>query len=240
MEFKLIIILAIYFLIGAVLSYAINKSKNLYHRKLAWIKYFTYLFIISILFISILYHPITFHYIGIVIILSGFGEIIITIIKTNKLKSGLFTLFIYTISSFAFFRFSQLNQPILLFTLTVVTVFDASSQLSGQLFGKRKMLSVISPNKTLEGLIGGFFYALLTSFLIRNLLDLNVIVSIILGTGVSIFAFTGDLLASLSKRKFGIKDYSNLIPGHGGFLDRFDSLIFSGLFMFIISNIFNL
>jgi phosphatidate cytidylyltransferase len=55
-----------------------------------------------------------------------------------------------------------------------------------------------------------------------------------LGIGIATFAFFGDISASFIKRKFGVKDFSHLIPGHGGFLDRFDSLIFSGLFIYVI------
>ena len=76
--------------------------------------------------------------------------------------------------------------------------------------------------------------------MIHDLLDLNILQSIALGFGVSSFAFLGDISSSLIKRKFEVKDFSKLIPGHGGFLDRFDSLIFSGLFMYLIIVLFHL
>ncbi|RLD54525.1 MAG: hypothetical protein DRJ05_14495 [Bacteroidetes bacterium] len=119
-----------------------------------------------------------------------------------------------------------------------MTVFDAFSQISGQLLGKRKLFPKISPNKTVEGLFGGFMASIFTSFMIRDLLGINEIQSVAIGFGVSLFAFAGDFLASYCKRKFGIKDFSNLIPGHGGFLDRFDSLILGGLFMYLLTKYF--
>jgi phosphatidate cytidylyltransferase len=92
----------------------------------------------------------------------------------------------------------------------------------------------------LEGLIGGYIFCVLTSMLICELLEINVLQSLVLGTGISVFAFLGDASASFIKRKFGVKDFSQIIPGHGGFLDRFDSLIFSGLFIYVIHVSFNI
>jgi phosphatidate cytidylyltransferase len=111
----------------------------------------------------------------------------------------------------------------------IVTVFDAFSQLTGQLFGKTKLVPTISPNKTWEGLIGGLASAILISMLFSSLIALPILKTMALGLVISLFAFCGDLLASISKRKFGIKDFSNLLPGQGGFVDRFDSLIFASV-----------
>ena len=65
-------------------------------------------------------------------------------------------------------------------------------------------------------------------------MEINITKSMIIGFGISSFAFIGDFFASYIKRKFGIKDFGNLLPGHGGFLDRFDSLIMGSLFTLII------
>jgi phosphatidate cytidylyltransferase len=128
----------------------------------------------------------------------------------------------------------------LFYTLFLTTVFDAFSQLSGQLLGKRKLVPKISPNKTYEGLFGGLLFALFTAVLIHKLLFISIGQSFILGLGISGFAFLGDLLASYCKRRFQIKDFSKLIPGHGGILDRFDSFITAGAFMLIIVAIFEI
>jgi len=175
-----------------------------------------------------------------VIICIGYLEIIRLIIRTNKVGLGVIVLLFFTLGFYGFYKFSLLDRQLLFYVLFLVTVFDAFSQLTGQLIGKRKLLPSISPNKTLEGLIGGYIFCVLTSMLILELLGINVFQSSTLGTGISAFAFLGDVSASFVKRKFAVKDFSQIIPGHGGFLDRFDSLIFSGLFMYVIYASFNI
>lgn len=98
-----------------------------------------------------------------------------------------------------------------------VLSFDAFSQFFGQLFGKQALLKKISPNKTIEGSTGGLLICILTSFCTFG--------SVWKGCYIAFFALAGDLLASFVKRKAGIKDFSRLLPGQGGVLDRFDSYI---------------
>ena len=80
------------------------------------------------------------------------------------------------------------------------------------------------------------FISVLTAIFIRELISLSISNSLIFGLGISVFAFTGDVLASYIKRKLEIKDFSKLIPGHGGVLDRFDSLIFASVFIVSVSS----
>jgi phosphatidate cytidylyltransferase len=127
-----------------------------------------------------------------------------------------------------FWRFLYLSENEILFTLFMVILFDGSSQIAGQLFGKIPLLPHISPSKTLEGLLGGALVTLATAALVRN--------SFSTGWGelagrsllVISFAFTGDLLASFVKRKAGLAIFGRMLPGHGGLLDRFDSLFMAG------------
>jgi phosphatidate cytidylyltransferase len=240
MELILYLILLIYFLIGAFVISTINKKKSDRERKENWLKYFSYLVIISILFTSIIFGQKLFHYLSILIIFFGYFEIVMLIILTRKVLTGFVTLAFFTLGFYGFCKFSLLDQNLLLYALFLVTVFDAFSQLTGQLFGKRKLLPSISPNKTIEGLIGGYMFSLFTSILLCKLLNISIYQSMVLGTGISAFAFLGDISASFFKRKFEVKDFSQMLPGQGGFLDRFDSLIFSGLFIYVIHFAFNL
>jgi phosphatidate cytidylyltransferase len=234
MELKLYLILLAYFLLGAFIIISVNKSKALEERKHNRLKYVTYFVIVNTLFLSILIDPVYFHYLSVVIICVGYLEIIRLMIRTNKIRTGVIALLFFTLGFYGFYKFSFLDRHVLFYVFFIVTVFDAFSQLTGQLIGKRKLLPFISPNKTLEGLIGGYLFSLLTSILLCKLLAISVVKSMILVTGISAFAFLGDVSASFIKRIFGVKDYSQIIPGHGGFLDRFDSLIFSGLFIYVI------
>jgi len=234
MEILLYIILLIYFIIGAVLIAITNRRKNRIEKKYNWKKYFVYLIIINTLFFSILLKKQYFTYICLIISIIGIYEIINNAIKTNKIIIGIQVVLAFIIISYFFILFSFNKTSYLLYTLFIVTIFDAFSQLIGQIIGKNKIFPKISPNKTYEGLIGGLFVSIITSILIRNLLEINIIKSITIGFGVSAFAFIGDFFASYIKRKYGIKDFSNLLPGHGGVLDRFDSLIMGSLFSLII------
>ena len=227
-------VLLIYFIIGSVMIYVINKNKNTQDRNQNWLKFITYFLIINTLFFSISIKPIVFHYLCLIIILFSYLEIINLTFRKNKFVLGGLALFVLSIFSYGFYRFSIFDKNIILYVFSIVAVFDASSQITGQLIGKRKLMSKISPNKTIEGLTGGFVFSILTSIFIHELLGKSLVQSIYLGFGIALFAFCGDISASYLKRKFDVKDYSALIPGHGGFLDRFDSLIMGGAFIFFI------
>lgn len=114
--------------------------------------------------------------------------------------------------------------------LIFLTAFgtDSMAYFTGYLIGKHKLAPKISPKKTIEGSVGGILGSVLLCglfgyFVIPRIL-LHCIVIGVLGGVISQF---GDLTASIFKRKMGIKDYGNLIPGHGGILDRFDSVLFT-------------
>ena len=115
---------------------------------------------------------------------------------------------------------------------------DVFAYFTGKSIGK-KHFTDISPNKTIEGCIGGTIGAvacmLIYTFLINKFAGLNINYLVITGIGIilSIIGQIGDLSASAIKRYVGIKDYSNLIPGHGGMLDRIDSVIFIAPFAYL-------
>ena len=236
MEKALYMILVVYFLLGAIVISVINRKKSKAEQSHNWLKYFTYLLIVNGLFAAVVFKTNTFHYICIVIIVFGYYEILQLTYNTRKIGVGMITLIVFSLGSYLFFEFSRLDKDHLFFVLALVSAFDAFSQLTGQFFGKRKLLPGISPNKTIEGLIGGYFFSVATAMLMHDLAVLNVFEAMALGFGIATCAFFGDFSASVVKRKFGVKDFSALIPGHGGFLDRFDSLIFAGSFMYLIIN----
>lgn len=110
---------------------------------------------------------------------------------------------------------------------------DIFAYFSGYLFGKHKLCPKISPKKTVEGAIGGVLGSVILCSLFGFLVfGESIIHFIVIGFFGSIIAQAGDLTASIFKRKMGIKDYGNLIPGHGGVLDRFDSVLFTAPFVY--------
>lgn len=103
-------------------------------------------------------------------------------------------------------------------------IFDTFAYVIGSKIGKRFIVKKISPKKTLEGLIGGLFATVVFGMLIKLMLFNGLLNIFIIG---GIFAFFGDLFISYFKRKSGVKDTGNILPGHGGVLDRIDSHLFA-------------
>lgn len=121
---------------------------------------------------------------------------------------------------------------------------DTGAYFIGSKFGKHKLIPDVSPKKSVEGAVGGLIASVILNLLYGLLTDLALGVSVnyislaILGLILPVVAMIGDLIASLIKREYGIKDYSNILPGHGGIMDRFDSVFPIATFLLIVSAIF--
>ncbi len=104
---------------------------------------------------------------------------------------------------------------------------DTFAYFTGKFFGKNKLYPEVSPNKTIEGAIGGIVGSTILSLIFFNYLSINKYFYIIIfSISASVFSMAGDLAASKIKREFKIKDFGYLLPGHGGIMDRFDSVLF--------------
>ena len=119
-------------------------------------------------------------------------------------------------------------------------VTDGAAYFVGRAFGKHKLIPDVSPKKTVEGAIGGSIFCAL-SFLAYGLVvahfsdsTVNAVEIIIAGLIISVISQFGDLIASLIKRHYGIKDYGKIFPGHGGVMDRFDSIISIAPFLLML------
>jgi phosphatidate cytidylyltransferase len=134
----------------------------------------------------------------------------------------------FLLSTFVSLRLRSNGLEWLITAFAITWMIDASAFFAGRLFGRHKWWPRLSPKKTWEGLIGGSLVGLLTAILLGVwLLGLNPWLGLLLGVLCAIFAPMGDLAVSLFKRKAGAKDTGQLIPGHGGILDRLDSLLFT-------------
>lgn len=117
----------------------------------------------------------------------------------------------------------------------MIWMCDTFAYFGGTLWGKHKLAPKISPNKSVEGFLFGLIGAILVSLLIYwfKILPFSLKELLVLGIIIGIFAQIGDLVESRIKRIAGVKDSSNLLPGHGGIMDRFDSIVFTTPMVFI-------
>lgn len=125
-----------------------------------------------------------------------------------------------------------------------VWIHDSAAYFIGKKWGVRKFAPLISPNKSAEGSVAGIITTLVIFFsvaiLFPEILPVNPWQSVFLGLGISVFAQLGDLLESALKRQLEVKDSGSIIPGHGGILDRFDSLLLTAPFVYYFFVLINL
>jgi phosphatidate cytidylyltransferase len=234
-----IILLAIHFLLGGIGIILINLKCDSEKRRANRIKYFVYL-VLSALIISAVYSDKVF-FVGLSIII--FSASLFEILKTGSEKGSgtsskshfVKALMILIIAAVLFSLFILLPTNIIISTYITVIIFDGASQIVGQLFGKRKILPVLSPGKTVEGVAGGTIIAVATTVILSGYAGLSVIQSLGAGLLVCAAAFSGDAAASAFKRAFNVKDFGTILPGQGGVLDRYDSFIASGAMIGLIS-----
>ena len=125
-----------------------------------------------------------------------------------------------------------------LFTAMIMWASDSFAYFAGRTLGKHKMAPQISPKKTWEGTIGGALLAVLAVVLSgKALTGLSYQTLVIVSATAAITGTIGDLIESKFKRMAGVKDSGNIMPGHGGFLDRFDAFIFVVPFVYVYSTI---
>lgn len=134
----------------------------------------------------------------------------------------------------SFLKWNMQNDGLgyVVFLFVVILLTDTGCYYFGKNFGKHKLSPIISPKKTVEGSIGGVICAIVGALIVGHVIHLEVIHSVILAILCTVFAQIGDLCESLIKRDAGVKDSGNTLPGHGGFLDRADSYIFTIPVMF--------
>ena len=226
----LLICMLAYVVIGAAGMYLGARKVSSTEAFQRWLKYGVYILITIIMLICITQK--VFIWLAVFIIVVGLYEVV----KAAYFNAALLVkaILIYLFIAFGFIGFIiNHNDRFLLYIYFQVFTFDAFSQVCGQLFGNRKLAPKISAGKTIEGFIGGSLFCILSAVVGKNYMDISLLKSIAFASFTAITGLVGDLLASYLKRRSHIKDYSKLLPGQGGFLDRFDSLIMCGCCYFI-------
>lgn len=191
---------------------------------------------------------LVFHYISILIYITIIARFIYSIYdKYNKsIQSLAYSLFSYIYIGVPLLILNRLetnNYLIVLALFVSLWINDTGAYIIGSMFGKHKLLERISPKKTWEGFAGGLFFNLIAAYVIGewcipSYIQFSLVVSntcflAVFVCIVSIFGTLGDLIESLFKRSMNIKDAGNIIPGHGGILDRIDSLLLATPVIFI-------
>ena len=138
------------------------------------------------------------------------------------------------------YNFGNYSPNTIVGMFTLIWLNDSFAYFIGTNFGKQKLFESVSPKKTVEGFLGGVFFAALGSYFIFKFTDeLEFSSWLIMSVIVSIFGTIGDLIESKYKRQAAVKDSGRLIPGHGGLLDRLDSAIFVSPFIYLFLRILN-
>ena len=196
--------------------------------------FFTYIMIVSLIIISI-------------ISWIEFYALISKILKKNILKDKFFRIFYKILSLFYISGLVYLILSIeseysnlkiyLLYSVLVAIMSDIGGLVFGKIF-KGKKLTKISPNKTFSGSIGSFIFSVsLIPFFYKSQIDQDLLSIFLITICISLTSQLGDLFISLLKRKAKVKNTSDLLPGHGGVLDRIDGIIFAiplGIYLFIV------
>lgn len=178
---------------------------------------------------------------------------VLMLLKHEEIESkDVFTILVLTLlipfvfSSIAYIKRIENGNIYVWFPFIAAWVTDTFAYFTGRFLGKHKLCEKISPKKTIEGAIGGLIGAVI-GFVVFALsmeksfnIEFNYVYLIILAITASILSQIGDLFASCIKRENRIKDFGNLMPGHGGVLDRFDSLLFTIPYILVFIKIFEL
>jgi phosphatidate cytidylyltransferase len=134
----------------------------------------------------------------------------------------------FILSAFILHGFSQQGPYLVLYVMMTVWLADTGGYFAGKRFGKRKLAPAISPNKTWEGVLGGLVFSWVWAVIFASLMRDYALAHwqwFLLTSAIVLVSIVGDLFESVFKRQFGVKDSGNLLPGHGGMLDRIDSLL---------------
>jgi len=232
------IVLQVIILISVVEFYNLSRNKMTFYQK------FIGILLALIVGLSFYFQEISFAFASFVCLLLIGVYFLLTIDKVEKLAPfpalialTIFGVFYLSFTLNYFYLLREERGPFsIYFLLVVIFVGDTGAYLVGKLWGSHKMVPMASPKKTWEGCIGGIIFACIGGVLAQQILYRETLIwkVIVFALMVNVIAQISDPLESLFKRSVGVKDSSNILPGHGGFLDRVDSLILTTPFFYYL------
>lgn len=195
------------------------------------------------------------------LIITAFLYLLVTIClqiryhQSQQVEQTSFAFFMSIIFPFSFSclvylrNFNEYGLFYVLLAIVIPWMSDMGAYFIGTFFGKRKLCPLISPKKTVEGLVGGILVSVISAvitgvlyqhFIVKESADTVIWQIAVLALVSAPLSVLGDLFASLIKRQHHVKDFGNIIPGHGGVMDRFDSLLLVAPFLYIVVHYFPL
>jgi len=222
-------------LTGLYEFYSIVLSEDCWREKIAGLLF-------SLLISFIIYQGNYFYFlplltflviISLILLLIKFREFFKILSTPGIILGGVFYICLL-LSHLILIRKMNSGREWLFFLMIVTFMGDTAAYYVGSIWGKHKLYAAVSPKKTFEGSAGGMIGSILGGIIFWTIFlsQLEIYHCLVLVIGISIMGQFGDLCESMIKRKAGVKDSGKLLPGHGGLLDRIDSIIFSGPFLY--------
>ncbi len=215
------------FVVGAFAMHAASRKLEHAERRRRWTKFVTYFLVVNLTLLCAASGRFVFMPWMAIVVMLGAREILRAlrpaIGERDSLTVPVCSAYVVASACLLAFAWSS-SRGEAVYTYLVVAFFDGFSQISGQLAGRHRLARTLSPGKTVEGALGGLVMAVVGGILLRHLVGFSLTQSSMIACALAVAALIGDLAASWVKRRRGVKDFGNLLPGHGGVLDRFDSL----------------
>jgi phosphatidate cytidylyltransferase len=219
------------FIVGGIAMHAANRRAEAQVKKARWFKVGTYFIIMHCMLFAASWGPPVFPVVILVLAVIGAFEMV------RATSRAMFSWPLVPTTAYSIYFFAAAGAILFaaaygpgtaVYVYLIVCVLDAYSQLTGQLIGRHSLGASISPNKTIEGALGGTVFAIVTSLVFRSFAGFGLLHALGCGVLLSNAGILGDLLSSRYKRLCRIKDFSALLPGQGGIIDRFNSFFAAG------------
>jgi phosphatidate cytidylyltransferase len=224
------------FIVGAAATYAAGRRLEAQVKKARWLKFGTYFIIMHCTLFAASCGPPIFPFVIFALAAIGAFEIIRatsrTVFSWPLVPTAAYGIYFFSATGTVLFA-AGFGPGTAVYVYLIICVLDAYSQLTGQLIGRHSLGKTISPNKTIEGALSGAVFAIVTALVFRSFAGFDLLHALGCGALLASTGILGDLLSSRYKRLCGIKDFSALLLGQGGIIDRFNSF-FAAATVFVV------